>query len=148
MKKILRVVIIVSMIMCLGAMPVMAGNSSYSTGEITNYAGLKAYHVMTASKNTKATTNANWFMKVTSITITGDTSKSLGMAFTPFKQTGRYDYGSAGANDIWAKASFSSVKYAGWTGNGTANINYYLGARLDTVLTSNKGVSSGYWNSN
>ncbi len=148
MRKLFRIVIISMMVMLLGAMPAMAGNTDYEVKKITNYKGTTNYYVMGNTGNTKATANANWFLKVTSITITGDTSGSYGMAFTPYKQTGNYVFGSANAGVIWAKTSFSSFKYQGWNGNGAAHITYYLGARLDTVLTSSVGTSSGQWNSN
>lgn len=148
MKKLLGVMMIAAMVMCLGAIPALAGDKYYNVEKITNYKATKDYHVMADTGNYKTAANANWFLKVNSITITGNTSKSYGMAFTPFKQTGNYVYGKVGAPDIWAKTSFSSAKYQGWNGYGAANRTYYLGARLDTVLTSSEGSSNGYWNSN
>lgn len=134
--------------MCLGTMPALAGNTNYNAQNITNFTASKVFKVIPGTANTKATANADWFMKVTSISFTQSTSGTLGMAFAPMFKNGT-SYGDAGANPIWAKTTFSSAKYASWIGsNGKAKVTYYLGSRLDTLLTDCIGNSTGYWNSN
>lgn len=147
MKRKLSALVIAAMVMCLGTTPALAANTYFNTGAITNYTASKVFKALVGAPNTKATTNANWFIKVNSISFTTSTSGTLGMAFTPMVKNGT-SYAEAGAETIWAKSSFSSAKYAGWKGNGAANVTYYLGARLDTLLNSGSGTSNGYWNAN
>lgn len=147
MKKMFQGLLIAAMVMCLGATPALAGNTDYNTGKITNYNGTTTYRAIVMADNTKATTNADWFLRVKTISFTDDTSGTLGMAFTPMKLSNG-KYATVGAGVTWAKTSFSTAKYNTWNGKGTANITYYLGIRLDSLLTSGSGTSTGYWNAN
>ena len=146
-KKLLTGIMTAAMVMCLGVTPAFAGNTYYNTGTVTNYSGLYKYRVLTNYPNTKATANANWFMNVSSLNFVGPTANSLGIMFTPMVRTGNSSYAEVGAAAAHTKTTMGT-KYYSWNGNGPAKVTYYLGVRLDSVLTSTSATASGYWNAN
>lgn len=144
MKKIVKILILAAMIVSLYLVPAVAGDTNFSKYGVTNYNGTRIFRALTTAPNKKATRNADWYYKVNTIQFTMDTSGTLGMAFTPMKYM-EEDYYTVGADVGWALSS-TGVKYKGWNGNGFENITYYLGLRLDDLLTSGSGSVSGYWN--
>lgn len=133
--------------MCLGITPAFAGNTDYATGTVTNYNGTYTYRAMSSYPNKKATANANWFMNVRSVKFEGTTANSLGLMFRPMLRSGNSSYTEV-LTDVATTKTSMSTKYYSWNGHGPANITYYLGVRLDSVLTSTKATASGYWNAN
>ena len=146
-KKLLTGIMTMVMIMCLGVTPAFAGNTSYNTGTVTNYNGTYTYRAMSSYPNTKATTNAKWFMKVSKISFNGTTANSYGMMFRPMLRSGNSSYTEV-ETDIAKTKTTMDTKYYSWNGHGPANVTYYLGVRLDSVLTNTSASASGYWNAN
>lgn len=126
----------------LGAMiissAVMAGNSSFAFN-LTNTG--KTFNVDKNSGNTKATAGLSYVVNVKSISIQ-DSTASWGIAFSPMKKT-LLSYSQA-APTVWKS---STGKFTGsWNSDeGKANKTYYLGARMDDVLSKN-ATTSGLWN--
>ena len=146
-KKLLTAVMTAIMVMCLGITPAFADSTKFETGTVTNYNGTYTYRAMSSYPNTKATANANWFLNVSYIHFDGTTANSYGMMFRPMLRSGNSSYTEVGA-DIAKTKTTMSTKYYSWNGHGPANITYYLGVRLDSVLTNTSGSASGYWNAN
>lgn len=146
-KKLLTGIMTAAMVMCLGVTPAFAGNTTYNTGTVTNYSGSYTYRAMSNYGNKKATTNAKWFMNVSSLSFNGTTANSLGIMFRPMLRSGNSSYTESGADYAYTKTTMGT-KYYGWNGHGTANVTYYLGVRLDSVLKSTSATASGYWNTN
>ena len=148
MRKILKTLIMTGLLLMLCATPAFAGNTDFSAYNVTNPNGTYTFRGLSGTKNTKATAQANWFMRVDDISFTMSTTGTLGMAFTPMKKNITGTYSTVGADTAWTKTSYSGYRYYGWGGNGTANKSYYLGVRLDTLLTSGSAQANGIWNSN
>ena len=146
-KKLLTGIMTAVMVMCLGVTPVFAGNTNFNTGTVTNYSGSYTYREMSNYPNTKATTNADWFINISSLSFSGSTANTLGIMFTPMVRTGSNTYKAVGAAVAWTRTTMGT-KYYSWNGHGTANVTYYLGVRLDTLLNTTIASASGYWNAN
>ena len=147
-KKLLTGIMTAAMVMCLGVTPAFAGNTNYNTGTVTNYSGSYTYRAMSNYGNTKATANANWFMNVSSLTFNGTTANSLGIMFKPMLRSGNSSYTEVTDADRAHTKTTMGTKYYSWNGHGPAKVTYYLGVRLDSVLTSTSASASGYWNAN
>ena len=143
MRKILKASVVLCLVVSLFSSMALAGNSPVSRYLIysNGYTRYEAY----GSENTKATTQANWFMNVEKVDFAGgNTSGTLGMAYTPLinsKQAGGIH---------WTKYPHSNYVYTGWAGyNGASGNRYILGVRMDSLITGVSGASTtGWWNSN
>ena len=148
MKTLSRVMVISFLVICMIGSTAFAGNTNYTQYSIHN-TGQTVNHIANTD-NTKATVNANWFMKVNSIYISElNTYPSLwGLKFLPMKKNTSGVYNLCGAAGQWHKTTTATSQYAGWNGNGTIR-TYGLGVRMDDAYSSNcVASSSGYWNSN
>lgn len=131
----------ISMIMCCFCMtPAYAGNTEYDTLCMINEYGTKTFNALNHSDNTKTSKNVDWYMKVNSLTFNVSTDGTLGMAFTPLRNSQ-----TVGAEVAWYKKANTSYKYYSWNNNGECG-KYKLGARLDTLITNGYGHGKGYWN--
>ena len=140
MKKIIKI-LAVSMIMCCFCMtPAYAGNTEYDTLCMINEYGTKTFNALNHSDNTKTSKNVDWYMKVNSLTFNVSTDGTLGMAFTPLRNSQ-----TVGAEVAWYKKANTSYKYYSWNNNGECG-KYKLGSRLDTLITNGYGHGKGYWN--
>lgn len=145
MRKIIKTGVLVALMVCVLSSMAFAGNTVYSRYYIASSSLKTNWYVAPASNNTKATTQANWFMRIDSLNFGGgSTSGTLGMAYTPTQN-------SAQAGGIhWSKYAHSDYQYTGWGGyNGAAGNTYLIGMRLDTLITGvSNANTTGYWNSN
>ena len=78
--------------------------------------------------------------KSITLTFNVSTDGTLGMAFTPLRNSQ-----TVGAEVAWYKKANTSYKYYSWNNNGECG-KYKLGARLDTLITNGYGHGKGYWN--
>ena len=139
--KIIKGVLVASMASMLMIMPAMAGNSGYTVSYMVNSG--QTFNVFTDSYNTKAVTGRTWVVTPSYLYYSDTQTGSYGVGHALFTYANRGGIG-ASSNTAWAKSATKT--YAGWkSGEGKAGVNYYIGARLDDVL-SGFGVSKGSYN--
>ena len=147
-KEFLKCGVVLALVLMLLSTSVMAANSTYSKYRI--YSANYLWH-NTGSTNSKATTGANWFIKVDTIgfgvtqdQLASTLSGTLGMAHAPLLNN------TQAGIPHWTKGETGVWNYWGWlTGFGGANVTYSLGVRLDSLITGVQAAySTGSWNSN
>lgn len=141
-SKIIKGVLVASMASMLMIMPAMAGNTGYAVTYFKNTG--QTYNVYTTNGNTKAVAGRSWVVTPSNISYTDTATASWGIAHALFTYANRGGIG-ASSKPIWLKSAATAT--AGWnTGEGKANVTYYIGVRLDDNL-SGYGSSKGKFNS-
>lgn len=148
-RKRVSFLLMLSMLLCMFIVPSFAGNSniSFNLGNTG-----KRFNVDVNSANNKTTSasqGSGWVFNLSNITFynCNNLSSSLGMAFLPlvYRSAGGDGpgYYNGGGTYYWTKyeGRFTHYYSSGYGAVGT----YYLGARLDDILTGT-GRASGIWN--
>ncbi len=140
--KILRTVIIFSLLFCMGTSNLEASSSfgQYYVAANTQ----KTYTGIANSANNK-TTNANsWYVIATTLDYRPSNSyKGLGMCFSPMVKNGSV-YSLCGGSYQWILNASNNPVYGTW--KSINKRTYYLGVRLDTDFSGNSGAAYGSWN--
>lgn len=141
--------LMLSMVICMFVIPSFAGNSniSFNLGNTG-----KQFQLDAGSENKKTTdgSKSGWVINLSDITFysCNNLSSALGMAFLPLVYrsagSGGAGYYNGGGTYYWTKyeGKFTHYYSSGYGAIGT----YYLGARLDDILTGT-GSAYGIWNS-
>lgn len=141
-KKFVRAFLITGTAAMLMIMPAMAGNTGYAVTYFKNTG--QTYNVYTAAGNTKAATSRSWVVSPTTVSYTDTSTASWGITHALFTYANRGGIGPS-STPIWLKSATRAT--AGWnSGEGKANVTYYIGVRLDDVLDG-YGYSKGQYNS-
>ncbi len=144
--KFAKLLLIVAIAFCFTS--ANADAQAFSKYNVTNPTGSTTFYGISNSKNTKIYKGKDWLYKVTSISFSKSAAGTAGMAFAPMKKSSLGIYSLCGGVKSWASAPMSKYVYKGWNSGAGAVGDYYLGTRLDTVLTNCTASAAGDWNAN
>lgn len=141
MRKFLKTSIALCLLCGLLTATAFAGNVSYERYYMGNSG---TSFVGTGSSNTKTAAGKNWFIQVKDVGFSGaNTSGTYGMAHAPC-----INLVQKGAT-FWTKVPTAGFNYIGWLPGCGDTLTYFLGVRLDSLITGTSGAYTvGVWNSN
>lgn len=144
--KISRLLVLGALLLCMGTVNTSA--QAFTKYNVSNPKGNTTFYSVSNSKNTKIYDGKNWKYKVTSISFSKNVSGTYGMAFAPMRKSKEGIYMLCGGKKGWAKKAMANYESKGWNRKCGSVGDYYLGVRLDTVLTKCSASAAGDWNAN